>query len=61
MGDADQAAFFSIASTLGVIGEMVGGPIMASAYALRDHDRRPLGNCFLLSTVSRQLYAISES
>ncbi|KAF2786835.1 MFS general substrate transporter [Melanomma pulvis-pyrius CBS 109.77] len=50
VGDVDQAAFFSIASMLGVIGELVGGPLMASAYTIRDNHHRPLGYCFLLST-----------
>jgi len=52
VGDVDQAAFFSTASILGVIGELIGGPLMAGAYAIRDRNRRPLGFCFLFSTVS---------
>jgi hypothetical protein len=52
VGDINQAAFFATASILGVIGELVGGPLMAGAYAIRDRNHHPLGYCFLLSTVS---------
>jgi hypothetical protein len=55
VSEADQAAFFSVASMLGVIGELLGGPAMATIYAIRDTDHHPLGYCFLASVVSAHL------
>ncbi|RDW58289.1 hypothetical protein BP5796_12219 [Coleophoma crateriformis] len=51
VGEAKLATFFSFVSILSVAGELLGGPIMAISYAVRDKDKQPLGLCYLLSAV----------
>lgn len=47
-----HANFFSFVSMLDVVGDLLGGPIMAAAYTIRGPDHLPAGYCFLLSAVS---------
>jgi hypothetical protein len=51
VGEAHHGTFFSLSSMLGVAGELLGGPLMAAMYAVRDKSGEPLGYCFLLSAV----------
>ena len=64
VGKANHAAFFSFVSMLDVVGDSLGGPIMAWAYTFRGAKNLPAGHCFLLSAV-RMIriipYSVSET
>ena len=51
VGEAHHGTFFPLSSLLGVAGELIGGPLMAALLAVRDQSGKPLGYCFLLSSV----------
>lgn len=51
VGEAQHATFFPVSGMLGVAGELLGGPLMATTFAVRDEIGGPLGYCFLLSVV----------
>ena len=51
VGKANYATLFTFVSMLDVVGDLLGGPIMAWAYTVRGADQLPAGYCFLLSAV----------
>ena len=51
VGKANHASFFTLVSMIEVVGDLLGGPIMAWAYTVRGTDQLPAGYCFLLSAV----------
>jgi hypothetical protein len=52
VGASFNANFFAFVSVLDLVGEILGGPVMASAYRVRDTSGAPAGYAFLLSAVS---------
>jgi hypothetical protein len=51
VGKANYATLFTFMSMLDVVGDLLGGPIMAWAFTMRGADQLPAGYCFLLSAV----------
>ncbi|KAF2727237.1 MFS general substrate transporter [Polyplosphaeria fusca] len=51
VGDPLNAMFFALVSMLDLVGEIIGGPLMAAAYRIRDASGRPAGFHFLISAV----------
>jgi hypothetical protein len=47
-----NASLFTLVSMLDAIAELLGGPVMAATFSIRDADGHPAGYCFLLSAVS---------
>jgi hypothetical protein len=55
VGGEKHAPFFAFVSILDVVGDLLGGPIMAGAYTIRRKDGLPAGFCFVLSAVCASL------
>lgn len=51
VGESLNANYFSFVSMLDVTAELLGGPIMAGAYQIRNSANSPAGLSFLLSSV----------
>lgn len=52
VGRTMNASLFTFMSMLDTVAELLGGPLMAAAYRIRDANGLPAGYCFLLSAVS---------
>jgi hypothetical protein len=48
---------FTTISVIDTTAKLLGGPIMASAFALRNQSGQTYGLCFLLSAVSNQKFS----
>lgn len=61
VGKANHSLFYSFVNMLDVVGDLVGGPIMAWAYTVRGANQLPAGYCFLLSAVRIMPHSIIKT
>lgn len=58
VGEAYYGVFFPLSSRFGVANELLGGPVMAALYVIRDTNNTPSGYCFLQSVVLFNIFYV---